>query len=156
VLPLPLSLPLPGGTDLSVPIHLRTRPLSLAARWDLPLSADRPFARSPLLACRPRLSATSPFPNLSPVLSIVDAPTTTCFLATSHAPELFSGAHAHSLAPLTQLRPQPNTLTLSLALRARLWSSTMIHRSFRGSCRASATSVASVSSASSPATRDTL
>jgi hypothetical protein len=40
------------------------------------------------------------FPNLPPALSIVDAPTTARFPATSHVPKPFSGARAHSLAPL--------------------------------------------------------
>jgi hypothetical protein len=46
-LSLPLSLLLPGGTGLSAPILSRTHLFSLAARWDHPLSADCPFARSP-------------------------------------------------------------------------------------------------------------
>jgi hypothetical protein len=40
------------------------------------------------------------------------------FPATTPTSELLSAAHAHSLTPLAQLRPQPSTLTLSLALRA--------------------------------------
>jgi hypothetical protein len=96
-LSLPLSLPLPGGTGLSVPIRPRTRPFSLAAQWALFVSADRPFAHSPSLACVPHLSATTPFPNLSPALSAVDAH----FPATPPGTEPFSGARIHSLAPLT-------------------------------------------------------
>jgi hypothetical protein len=131
VLSPPLSLPLPGGTSLSAPILLRTRPFSLDGRWILFVSADRPFARSPLLASVQLLSATTAFPNLPPMLSALDAPTTRVSRPLPHAPEPFSGARIHSLAPLAQLRPHPNTLTLSLShcVRARGASSWLAVRS---------------------------
>jgi hypothetical protein len=131
-----------------------------AAQWDRPVSADssahapvlshysaalsvsvdRPFAHSPSLACGPRLSATTPFPNLPPALSAVDVPTTRICWPLPHVPEPFFGAHTHSLAPLTQLRPQLNTLalslslslSLSLALRTHPWSFAVVRRSFHG------------------------
>jgi hypothetical protein len=137
------------------------RPLSLAARWDLAVSVDRTFARSPSLVCGPRLSVTPLFPNLLPTLSVVDAPMTTCFLATTLAPEPFSAAHAHALTPLAQLCPQLNSLalslslSLSLALRTCLWNPAEGPPPFRGRRRVYVTSVASVSSAPSPAMRDT-
>jgi hypothetical protein len=100
-LSLPLSLPLPGGTGLSAPIRPRMRPLSLAARWDLPVSDDRPFARSPSLVYGPRLSATTPFPNLPPALSVMDAPTTARFPAMPHTPGAFlEPVPTHSLPSL--------------------------------------------------------
>ena len=101
-------------------------PLLLAAWWDLPVSADRPFARSSSLVCGPRLSATAPFPNAPLALSVVDAPMTARFPATSPVPEPFSRVRTHSLTPLAQLRPQPNSLALSLALHTRPWSSDVI------------------------------
>jgi hypothetical protein len=90
------SLPLPGGPLLST-LTARSRVLSLCP-WTPPVS--------PLL-----------FPNLSPAPSVVDAPTTTRFPATTLAPEPFSTAHAHSLTPLAQLRPS-RPPSRSLALRA--------------------------------------
>jgi hypothetical protein len=147
--------PLSSGTDLSAPTHPRSWPLLLADRWDLPVSADRPFARSPSLVYGPRLSATPLFPNLLPTLSVMDATTTTRFPAMTLAPKLFSAAHAHALTPLTQLHPQLNCLALSLALRTRPWNSDEGSPPFRDHRRVFAASVASVSSAPSPATRDT-
>jgi hypothetical protein len=130
-LSLPLSLPLHGGTILSSPIRPCTRPFSLATRWALYISVDRSFAHSPSLAYEPHLSATTPFPNLPPALSVVDAPTTRISWPLPHALEPFSRAHTHSLAPLSQLRPQPNTLPLSRTTRAP-WSSPVVRRLFRG------------------------
>jgi hypothetical protein len=103
----------------------------------------------------PRLSATLVFPNLPPALSIVDTPTTTRFPAMTSAPEPFSAAHAHSLTPLAQLRPQPSTLALTLALRARPWNSAEGSPPFCGRRRASVAFVALVSFPPSLATRDT-
>lgn len=118
VLPLPLSLPLPGGTDLLASIRPRMRPLSLAARWDLPVSADRPFARSPSLVCGPRLSATAPFPNVPLALSVVDAPMTARFPTTSPAPEPFSGVRAHSLPSPSYAPSQTPSLSCSRSAHA--------------------------------------
>jgi hypothetical protein len=155
VLPLPLSLPLPGGTSLSTPIRPRMRPLSLAARWDLPVSADRPFALSTSLVRGPRMSATAPFPNLPPALYFVDAPTIEHFPATSPRPSPFlESAPTHSPRPVM---PQPNSLALFLALCTHPSSSAMIchdHSSFCGRRRASGAFDASVSSASLSATRN--
>jgi hypothetical protein len=133
----------------------RPRPLSLAGRWDLSIDVDRPFALSPSLVCRPHMSATPLFPNLPPTLSIMDALTTTCFPATTLTSKPFSVAHTHSLAPLAQLRPQLNSLALCLTLRTRPWNPAEGLSPFCGHRRASAASIASVSSAPSPTTRDT-
>jgi hypothetical protein len=124
--------PLPDATDLSAPTHPRSWPLSLAAWWDIPVSADRPFARSPSLVYGPHLSATPLFPNLLPALFVVDAPTTARFLAMTLTPEPFSAAHAHALTPLAQLRSHLNSLALSLALCTRPWNSVEGSPSFRG------------------------
>jgi hypothetical protein len=110
---LSLSLSLPDGSSLLAPIHPRTRPFSLVARWDLPISVERPFARSAWLAYGPRMSSTTPS-----ITSRMCSPSWTHFPTTSHAPEPFSRARAHSLAPLAQLHPQPNTLALSRSTRA--------------------------------------
>jgi hypothetical protein len=96
------------------------------------------------------------FPNLRPTLSVVDTPMNARFPTTSPMPKPFSRVRAHSLTPLAQLRPQLNSLALYIALRTRPWSSAVIHHRSVPRRRASVASVASVSFASSPATRDTL
>jgi hypothetical protein len=59
-LSLPLSLPLPGRPDLSAPNRSHGLPLSLAARWDLPVSVDCPFAAHPRWSTDP---AYQPLPS---------------------------------------------------------------------------------------------
>jgi hypothetical protein len=104
-LSLPLSLPLPGGTNPSTLILSRARPFSLAAQWYLPISADRPFARSPSLACGPRMSATTPSLTSRLCSPPWTHPRPHVSRPCPHTPESFSGARTHSLAPLAQLRP---------------------------------------------------
>ena len=136
-------------------------PLPLAAQWGRPIDAEPSALVATLARCSvgppsqhlaahlpltlaghgPHLSATPLFPNLPPALSVMDAPTTACFPATTSAPEPFSAAHAHSLTPLAQLRPQPSTLAPSLALRARPWNSAEGSPPFCGHHRASVASV---------------
>jgi hypothetical protein len=122
-LSLPLSLPLPGGSGLFAPIRSRTRPFSLVARWDLPVSVERPFARSPSLAYGPRLSATTPS-----LTSRLRSPSWTHFLATSHAHEPLPAPTRSLPSPSCALSRTPS-LSLSSYAHAP-WSSVVIrHRS---------------------------
>jgi hypothetical protein len=150
---LPLPLPLPGGTGLSAPILSRTRSFPLSVRWARSISVDRPFA---LAGSRTPPVSHLPFTNLPPALSAVDMPTTRISRPLPHAPDPFSRARTHSLTTLAQLCPQQTPSLLSLAPHTHLWSSVVVRRPFRARLRASVTFVASVSFASSPATRDTL
>jgi hypothetical protein len=62
--------------------------------------------------------SVEPFTSESPALVTVDAPTSSRFSVTTHAPEPFlDSALIHSPFP-AQLRPEPSTLALSIALRA--------------------------------------
>jgi hypothetical protein len=110
---------LTGGPHLSATARVRARalslPLSLLLYGGTGLSA-RPLVRT--LSLSP--SCCTPFPNLPPALSVVDAPMTRVSRPLPHAPEPFSGARTHSLALLAQLRPQPNTLALSRTMRAHV------------------------------------
>jgi hypothetical protein len=102
---LPLSSPLPGGTGLSAPILSRTRPFSLAARWDHSISADRPFARSPLLARGPHLLATSP--------SLTSHPRSQPWTRPRH---VFPGHSPMRLTPFLEPAPTHSLPLLSCAL----------------------------------------
>jgi hypothetical protein len=86
----------------------------------------------------------------------MDTSTTRVSRSLPHAPDPFSGARTHPLTPLAQLRPQQTPSHLSLAMHVHPWSSIVVRCPFRGRRRAFVAPVASVSSAFSPATRDTL
>jgi hypothetical protein len=137
-----------------VPIRPRPRPLLLAARWDLPVSVDRPFACSPSLVYGPRLSATTPSLTSRPRSPSWTRPRPRVSRPRPTHPSLF-----WSPCPLTrslaQLCPQPN----SLALSRSTCTPVELRRDpppFCGRRRASTVFVALVSSASSLAMRDTL
>jgi hypothetical protein len=89
-------------------------PSYLSVMWALRVSADHPFARRSLYSVGPACRNRPPEP---PALSAVDAPTTAHFLATPPRARAFFGSHPHSSPSPAQLRPQPSTLALSLALR---------------------------------------
>jgi hypothetical protein len=110
------------------------------------VTADSPFARSPSLACGPCLSSTTHSLTSCPRTPLWTRPRSRVSRPRPHAPEPFCGARPHSLAHLAQLRPQLNTLALSLSMRTRPQSSVVVHRPFCGRCRASTAPVASVSS----------
>jgi hypothetical protein len=149
----PLSLC--PGAGLSTPVSLSACLFSIAARWVRPVSADRPFVSPLSLAHGPHLSTSS--------LSLTSRPRTPPWTRPSrvfpgHSLRTWplSGARTHLLTPLAQLRPQQTPLHLSLAPRVHLWSFAVVRRPFHGRRRAPVTSVATVSSASSPVMWDTL
>jgi hypothetical protein len=95
-----------------------------------------------------------PFPNLSPALPPWTHPRPHLSRPRPTCPSPFlEPAPTHLLPSLNCALSQ--TPSISLSLCAHPWSSVMIRHPFRGHRRASAASVATVSSASSPATRDT-
>jgi hypothetical protein len=129
----PLSLIRGSRSSAQKPVRSPAPSLTLGARLSDPSPPNRP--RSPPWT-RPRPRDFWPRP---------------------HAPEPFlDPALVHSPSP-AQLRPQSSTLALFLALRARLrvpLPLAMVSPPFRRRRRALAVSVALVSSALSPATRD--
>jgi hypothetical protein len=118
--PLPLAA---SGADLSAPISSACTSFpSLSSR---PRSSARPPVYSPTPADR-WVSSVRPFPSEPPALLAVDMPMSTRFLTMTHAPEPFLDPTLIHSPFLTQLRPQPSTLSLSLC--ARLGSSAAARR----------------------------
>jgi hypothetical protein len=119
---LPLSFPLLGGPGLSAP----TRPhvLSLAVPWDLPVSADRPFALVPSLCpvdptCQPPPPVTNLPPTPPPWMA-----TSTQSLATSARPRPFRARTLLAHFPLLIC-----ALSRALLPCAHLGTSAAAHRS---------------------------
>jgi hypothetical protein len=145
----PARLPsLIGGPRLSAHPARSLSPLAppLAARWGRPVGAGSLRARalalsvpwSPLVSAETRSLARSlsdswgpsvgPFLSEPPALPSVDVPTSARFLATPPHARAFSGPRPRSLALPRSVCPQPSTLALSLALRARPGSSAAARR----------------------------
>jgi hypothetical protein len=110
---------------------------------------------SPSLARGPHLLASSP--SLTPARAIHHGRAhVSCFPTTPpHARPPSKPAPTRSLPSLSST-PQLTPSHLSLALRTHPWSTVVVCRPFRGRRRAPVVSIAPVSSASSPATQDTL
>jgi hypothetical protein len=127
-------------------------PLPPVVRWARLVSADRLFARPLSLVC----GLHPPAPFVSRTARVDSVPTTHVEVAPAPTPVFSSCPVPHSLS----LLPHSHTLsTLALAslrgAREAPPPPTVISGPFHGHRRASAVSVALVSSASTPATRDT-
>jgi hypothetical protein len=152
---LALSLPLSDGASLSALVLSRTRSLPLSARWDRSVSADHPFAHVPSLARGPHLSASSPSLTSRSRTPPWKRPRHTFPGHFPHTPDLFLEPTPTRSLPSLSCAPSRAPRT-SLAPRAHPLSSATVPRPFSGRRRAPIASVALVSFASSPATRDTL
>jgi hypothetical protein len=138
-----------GRILLIYPVHMHRRLRSL--RRGQVHVAPKTWEVVPQLARGPHLSATSPSlisrPRIPPWMRPLRA-----FLGHSPTrPTSFWSPHSFSHSPRSVAPPAD-----PLAPRAHPWSTAVVRRSFRGRLRAPIASTAPVSSASSPATRDTL
>jgi hypothetical protein len=154
---LPLFLSLPCGAGLSVPIPSCSRTFALIARWTPSVNADRPFM-NPLSLARgphpsiPSASLTSHPHSRRGRAHIAHFPAT----STRHRPPFEPAPRSPTLpcsfAPSAR---HPRPLSRSMLAKGAPPLLTEVSRSFYGRCRAPVALVASVSSASPSATRDT-
>jgi hypothetical protein len=126
VLHFPLSLSLPGRVDLSAP-NPSTRACPLSLICGSRSSSQKPVrSPAPSLIHGARLSDPS-YPN-RPRSPPWTRPRPHDFWPRPHASEPFLDLALTHSPSTAQLRPQPSTLALSLALRLRLGSSTAARR----------------------------
>jgi hypothetical protein len=154
--------PLTGGPRLSAParahVSLSLSLSSARCQWGRFVGAVSFSAHERPLSLPRGPHPSDPVPNLGLCTLAVDAPMSACFPATSACPDPFRArtplAHFPLLICALSQAPSPS-LSPCMCIQAAPPPLTETHRPFHGRRRARSASVASVSSTSPLATRDT-